>query len=67
MAAAFDPATLDWNLLRALGAVLAQGSLTQAAVQLGTSQPTLSRQLAALELALGAPLFERGARRLIPP
>jgi len=66
MAAALDPTTLDWNLLRALGAVLAQGSLTQAAVQLGTSQPTLSRQIAALELALGAPLFERGARRLIP-
>ena len=66
MAAAFDPATIDWNLLRALGAVLAHGSLTQAAARLGTSQPTLSRQIAALELALGAPLFERGARRLIP-
>lgn len=66
MAAAFDPTTLDWNLLRALGAVLAHGSLTQAAVRLGTSQPTLSRQIAALEGALGAPLFERGARRLIP-
>jgi DNA-binding transcriptional LysR family regulator len=66
MATAFDPATLDWNLLRALGAVLAHGSLTQAALRLGSSQPTLSRQIAALELALGAPLFERGARRLIP-
>ena len=66
MAAAFDPTTLDWNLLRALGAVLVHGSLTQAAVRLGTSQPTLSRQIAALEQALGAPLFERGARRLIP-
>jgi DNA-binding transcriptional LysR family regulator len=66
MATAFDPTTLDWNLLRALGAVLAQGSLTQAALRLGTSQPTLSRQIAALELAVGAPLFARGARRLIP-
>jgi DNA-binding transcriptional LysR family regulator len=66
MATAFDPATLDWNLLRALGAVLAQGSLTQAAARLGTSQPTLSRQIASLEAAVGAPLFERGARRLIP-
>ena len=66
MAAAFDPVTIDWNLVRALGAVLAHGSLTQAAVRLGTSQPTLSRQIAALESALGAPLFERGARRLMP-
>jgi len=66
MATAFDPATLDWNLLRALGAVLAHGSLTQAAARLGSSQPTLSRQIATLEAQLGAPLFERGARRLVP-
>jgi len=66
MPGAFDPATLDWNLLRALGAVLAQGSLTQAAARLGTSQPTLSRQIATLEAQLGTPLFERGARRLQP-
>jgi DNA-binding transcriptional LysR family regulator len=64
MAAAFDPATLDWNLLRAFVAVLEQGSLTRAAERLATSQPTLSRQIAALEAQLGAPLFERGARRL---
>ena len=66
MAAAFDPATADWNLLRALGAVLAEGSLTAAARRLGSSQPTLSRQVAALEALLGAPLFERAARRLVP-
>lgn len=66
MTAAFDPSTLDWNLLRVLGAVLEHGSLTQAALRLGSSQPTLSRQIAALESLLGAPLFERGARRLIP-
>ena len=66
MTAAFDPTTLDWNLLRALGAVLAHGSLTQAAARLGTSQPTLSRQIATLEAQLGTPLFERGARRLRP-
>ena len=66
MTAAFDPAAIDWNLLRALGAVLTHGSLTQAAARLGTSQPTLSRQIAALESLIGAPLFERGARRLIP-
>ena len=66
MAAPFDPATADWNLLRALGAVLAHGSLTQAATRLGSSQPTLSRQIAALEQLVGAPLFERGARGLRP-
>lgn len=66
MPGAFDPATLDWNLLRALGAVLAHGSLTQAAQRLGTSQPTLSRQIAALEAQLGQPLFERTSRRLKP-
>ena len=66
MTAAFDPTTADWNLLRALGAVLAHGSLTQAAVRLGTSQPTLSRQIAQLERLIGAPLFERGGRRLRP-
>ena len=66
MATAFDPTTADWNLLRALGAVLAHGSLTQAAVRLGTSQPTLSRQIAQLERLIGAPLFERGGRQLRP-
>jgi DNA-binding transcriptional LysR family regulator len=66
MAGAFDPATLDWNLLRALGAVLDAGSLTRAAARLGTSQPTLSRQIAALEAQLGTPLFSRGSRRLQP-
>ena len=62
----FDPTQIDWNLLRSFGAVMAQGSLTQAAVQLGSSQPTVSRQIAELEAQLGAPLFERTARRLLP-
>ena len=62
----FDPAQLDWNLLRCFGAVMAQGSFTAAAAQLGSSQPTLSRQIAQLEAQLGAPLFERAARRLVP-
>jgi DNA-binding transcriptional LysR family regulator len=55
---------LDWNLLRALAAVLELGSLTRAAERLGLSQPTLSRQIAELEVQLGAPLFERTGRRL---
>jgi DNA-binding transcriptional LysR family regulator len=66
MAAAFDPNTIDWNLLRAFVSVLEHGSMTRAAQRLGTSQPTLSRQISALEASLGAPLFERAARRLKP-
>ena len=62
----FDPGRIDWNLLRAFTAVLEQGSLTRAAERLGSSQPTLSRQIAALEAQAGAPLFERAARRLVP-
>lgn len=66
MAAAFDPSTIDWNLLRAFVTVIEQGSLTRAAQRLGSSQPTLSRQISALEASIGAPLFERAARRLKP-
>ena len=66
MSRPFDPAQIDWNLLRSFGAVMAQGSFTAAARQLGSSQPTLSRQIALLEAQLGAPLFERAARRLVP-
>ncbi|MEY4753604.1 MAG: hypothetical protein RJA44_1279, partial [Pseudomonadota bacterium] len=61
-----DLNSLDWNLLRAFACVVEHGSLTRAAVQLGLSQPTLSRQIAALEAQLGAPLFERTGRRLRP-
>lgn len=57
---------LDWNLLRAFACVVELGSLTRAANHLGLSQPTLSRQIAALETQLGAPLFERIGRSLRP-
>jgi len=55
---------LDWNLLRAFLAVVDAGSLTGATRLLATSQPTLSRQIAALESSVGAVLFERVARGL---
>lgn len=54
----------DWNLLRAFLAVVDAGSLTGAARQLATSQPTLSRQIGELESSLGVILFERVARGL---
>lgn len=57
-------ATLDWTLLHSFLAVAEAGSLNRAAQALGVSQPTLSRQIAALEAALRTPLFERSARGL---
>ena len=42
------------------------GSVTQAARQLGVTQPALSSYLAGVESALGFPLFQRGRRRLVP-
>ena len=62
MNASVDLRDLDWNLIRAFLAVAEAGSLTRAAEQLGSSQPTLSRQIAQLEAVVGAQLFERVAR-----
>ncbi|MFP4275371.1 MAG: LysR family transcriptional regulator [Paracoccaceae bacterium] len=59
-------AELDWSLLRAFLAVAESGSLSAAARRLGISQPTLGRQVRALEEALGAALFTRHARGLVP-
>ncbi len=57
--------TPDWNLLRAFSATAEAGSLSAAARKLDLTQPTLSRQIAALEAALGVTLFERIGRRLV--
>ncbi|MGJ3262738.1 MAG: LysR family transcriptional regulator [Salinarimonas sp.] len=56
---------LDWNLIRAFRATAEAGSLSAAARRLGATQPTLSRQVAALEAALGATLFDRVGKRLV--
>lgn len=55
----------DWNHLRAFHATATSGSLSAAARQLGLTQPTLSRQVASLEAALGVALFERVGRKLV--
>ena len=52
----------DWSLLRAFLEVAEHGSLSRAAAALGSSQPTLSRQIAQLEAQLGHALFERTTR-----
>ena len=56
----------DWTLVRSFLAVLDAGSLMGAARQLGAQQPTLSRHVAELEAQLGAPLFERTGRGVLP-
>jgi DNA-binding transcriptional LysR family regulator len=60
------PAPLDWSLVQVFLALCESGSMGRASIGLGISQPTLSRRLAALEAALGQPLFERTARGLAP-
>lgn len=57
-------ANLDWSLMQAFLAVADTGSLSAAARQLGASQPTLGRQIKALETQLGAALFTRQPRGL---
>lgn len=52
----------DWNQARALLAVAEEGSLTSAAKALHVSQPTMTRQITALEEELGVTLFERTNR-----
>lgn len=55
----------DWNHLRAFLATAEQGSLSAAARELGLTQPTLSRQVAALEQDLGVTLFERVGKSMV--
>ncbi|MGA2792109.1 MAG: LysR family transcriptional regulator [Roseiarcus sp.] len=56
----------DWSHYNAFRAVLREGSLSGAARALGLAQPTLGRQIAELERALGAALFIRSPRGLLP-
>lgn len=58
------PKDLNWNHLRAFLTTAEAGSLSAAAGQLGQTQPTLSRQVAALEAELDMLLFERIGKHL---
>jgi DNA-binding transcriptional LysR family regulator len=49
----------DWNQLKAFLHTAETGSLSAAARKLGLTQPTLSRQVAAIERHMGVTLFER--------
>ncbi len=56
---------LDWDKLRIFHAAAEAGSFTHAASALNLSQSAISRQVAALEQEIGAPLFHRHARGLV--
>lgn len=55
----------DWNQVRAFLATAEEGSLSAAARALGQTQPTVGRQVAALEAHLGVSLFDRVGRGLV--
>ena len=59
-------ADFDWALVRSFLAVLDAGSVSAAAKRSGARQPTLSRHVGELEAQLGAPLFERTGRGVVP-
>jgi DNA-binding transcriptional LysR family regulator len=58
-------AGLDLNLLPALEALLRRRNVTRAAVDVGLSQPAMSRALSRLRALLGDPLLVRGSGGLV--
>jgi DNA-binding transcriptional LysR family regulator len=56
---------LDWNQLKAFLQTAQTGSLSAAARKLGLTQPTLSRQVAAIEQQMGVTLFERVGKAMV--
>jgi DNA-binding transcriptional LysR family regulator len=56
--------TFDWNRARAFLVTAEEGSLAAAARAMGMNQPTLGRQVAALEEEIGFKLFTRRGRGL---
>lgn len=57
--------SLDWALVQSFLVVAETGSLSAAARVLGASQPTLGRQIKAIEAQLGASLFRRVPRGFV--
>lgn len=56
----------SWDLYRTFLAVLREGSLSGAARMLGLTQPSIARHIDALEGHIGARLFLRSQRGLVP-
>lgn len=59
-----DWQNFDWNRARAFLVTAREGSYSAAARALGVAQPTVGRQVAALEEELGVTLFEKVGRGL---
>lgn len=57
---------ISWELYRSFLGVLREGSLSGAARALDLAQPTVGRHIAAMEKALGLPLFTRSQTGLMP-
>ena len=57
---------VDLNLLTALDALLADGSVAGAAQRLGLSASAMSHTLARLRAATGDPLLVRAGRGMVP-
>lgn len=57
---------IDPRHLEQLSVILEVGTLQEAAKQIGTSQPALSRMISTLEGRIGMPIFERSTRPLRP-
>ncbi len=57
---------IDPRHLEQLSVIVDVGTLQEAAKQIGTSQPALSRMISTLESRIGMPLFERTSRPLKP-
>ncbi len=57
---------MDLDQLRAFALVASRGQITEAAKELGISQPTLSRRLQGLEREVGTELLVRGADGVHP-
>jgi DNA-binding transcriptional LysR family regulator len=57
---------IGWELYRSFLGVLNQGSLSAAARELGVTQPTIGRHVAALEKSLGLALFTRSQTGFVP-
>lgn len=58
--------TYDLNLLAALDALLATGSVTEAATRMHLSTPAMSHTLARIRETFGDPILVRAGRKLVP-